>query len=72
VSSGNLTDLQLGGGFILGLDWWIDLLRAKVEILLEVEAHDLILFTSISEAAHDLAKDLAAAHVLLVQENHTI
>jgi len=48
--------LQLGVvGLALGLG--VDLLGAQVEILLEVEAHDLILFTTITEGAHDLTED---------------
>lgn len=64
--------LQLGrAGFALVLG--VDLLGAQVKVLLEVEAHDLILFSSITEGAHDLTKDLpAAVQVLLVQENNAI
>jgi hypothetical protein len=48
--------LQLGR-VGLALDLGVDLLGAQVEILLEVEAHDLVLFTTITEGAHDLTKD---------------
>jgi hypothetical protein len=64
--------LQLGR-VGLALDLGVDLLGAQVEILLEVEAHDLIFFTTITEGAHDLTEDLlGTVQVLLVQQNNSI
>lgn len=51
----------------------VDTLGGQVELLLEVQAHHLVLFAAVTKAAHDLAKDLATiAQVLIVQHDYSV
>lgn len=61
--------LQLCSFLILG---WVDLLRSKVQILLEVEAHHLIFLTAIPKAAHELPKHPPVVEVRRVHHKHAI
>jgi hypothetical protein len=44
----------------------------EMEVLLELETHDLILLTPISEGANELSKDLSISQVLVVNNNHAV
>jgi hypothetical protein len=61
--------LQLGQVLLVG--GGVDLLGVQVEVLLEVEAHHLVLFAAVAEAADYLAEDFAV-FVVTVEDHDAI
>ena len=61
--------LHFGQVFLLSS---IDLTRGHKQVLLELETHDFIFLTTITEVTYDLAKEFATFQIIKINQSDTI
>lgn len=73
VSNGRCVHLSSGQLYCVAvIERRIYLRRCQVHVFLEIKTHHLVLFSAVSEAAHDLTENFAALQIRIVQHNDAV